>query len=73
MRASGYPFPWNGSDIALSRFVVLSRVNGIANTDEAFGQDLSPQPPTMNQAAHNAMLCEVLQMLARLAETHAAH
>jgi hypothetical protein len=44
----------------------------IANTDEALGQNLSSQPPAMNQAAHNAMLCEVLQMLTRL-ETHAAH
>jgi hypothetical protein len=41
--------------------------------DDAFGQDLSPQTSAMNQTAHDAMLREFLQILARLTKARAAH
>jgi len=41
--------------------------------DEAFAQNLSPQTSAMDQTAHDAMVREFLQILARLAETRAAH
>jgi imidazolonepropionase-like amidohydrolase len=36
--------------------------------DDAFAQDLSPQTSAMDQTAHDAMLREFLQILARLAK-----
>jgi hypothetical protein len=41
--------------------------------DDAFAQDLSTQPSAMDQTAHDAMLREFLQILARLAKARAAH
>jgi hypothetical protein len=41
--------------------------------DDAFAQDLSPQPSAMDQTAHDAMLREFFQILARLAKARTAH
>jgi hypothetical protein len=41
--------------------------------DDAFAQYLCPQTSSMDQTAHDAMLREFLQILARLAKTRAAH
>jgi hypothetical protein len=41
--------------------------------DDTFAQDLSPQTSAMDQTAHDAMLRELLQILARLAKARAAH
>jgi hypothetical protein len=49
------------------------RANGVADVDDAFAQDLSPQTSGVVQTAHDAMLREFLQILARLAKARAAH
>jgi hypothetical protein len=48
-------------------------VHNVADVDNAFVQNLRPEAPAMDQTTHNTALCEVLQMLARLAETRATH
>jgi hypothetical protein len=49
------------------------RADGVANVDDSFAQDLSPQPSAMDQTAHDARLREFLQILTRLAKARAAH
>src|SRR5258708_39340160 len=51
----------------------MLRTREVDDEDDTFAQDLGPRPPAMDQTVHHATLREVLQMLARLAETRAAH
>jgi hypothetical protein len=47
------------------------RAYGVANADNVRAQNLRPEAPAMYQAAHHATLRDVVQMLARFAETRA--
>src|SRR5215469_7879726 len=49
------------------------RAHNVAYADDTFTQYKGAQASAMDQAAHHARSCEVVQMLARLAETRAAH
>ena len=49
------------------------RTHNVAYADDTFTQYKGAQTSAMDQAAHHARSCEVVQMLARLAETRAAH
>src|SRR2546426_2170031 len=49
------------------------RVDQIAHSDHALGKDPRAQPPPVDEARHDALLREVLEVLAGLAEPRADH
>src|SRR2546428_3925122 len=49
------------------------RVDQIANSDDALGKDPRAQPAPVDEARHDALLREVLEVLAGLAEPRADH